>query len=246
MKAKVMVLLTSILLIPSTYATAPLFVKEGAFHKFGKCSLSEGSATIEILTGPTTKISETTLLNESLEDLVTLSDEAIRQAGREFYRWSGTQSDYLAQNSQGGLKTFYAYGFKNISNDSSEARALITRLDQICDRESFDFKILGDFELALTMNGQTLIDKISIKRRSENFGYSIIEGSYIVPNSFESKIENLNYQDDRFSFEIRVREGNEDYMAKFEGYFNDRNHFSGHATVLSTNELLGIFTGARK
>lgn len=72
-----------------------------------------------------------------------------------------------------------------------------------------------------------------------------IRGSYLVPNSFESKIKNINYKDGKFSFIIRVQEGSDDYKAYFEGHLDKNEQLHGKVFILPSRKLLGTFSGRR-
>jgi hypothetical protein len=122
----------------------------------------------------------------------------------------------------------------------------MNRMDHICDDSVKDFRILGYFQIDLTIGDHIFEDRLRIARSNGVFGGAIIEGVYSVPNSFESKIQKLNYTDGVFSFQIRVQEGEDDYMAIFEGTLDERDQIKGSAFVLPERTLLGVFTGRRE
>src|SRR5690606_26565240 len=104
-----------------------------------------------------------------------------------------------------------------------------------------DFGIIGEFQLDLKIGNRVFIDYLTVERTA--LGH--IKGKYIVPNSFESGINNLQYNDGDFSFTIHVKEGNDDYQAIFEGVINDNGEVTGKAFILPERAPLGEFTGKK-
>lgn len=228
----------------NTTAADTLAIKKGPFKKYHKCTLLKSSGTIEISNGLTYKLIETSDYHQSLYDLENLVMPAISGIQTRTHRWYPTQTDYLIRNSRGSLINFYAKGFTNISNESIEAEVLINRIDKICNNQLSDFNILGHFEIDFKVGTKVFKDKLII-RRIEEFNGANISGSYIVPNSFESKVQNLNYKNGDFSFIIHVQENEDDYKAVFEGFLHSNGKIEGKAFILPNRKELGIFTGRK-
>lgn len=234
------------LLIVSKLAAQPIARKSGGFKNYDQCSIEAQVGYIEIGNGYTNHLKERSAHYSSTEEFLTLSMTALLEASRPFYRWSGTQVDYLVLNSSQELSPFYSNGFRNITNSSEESSELKKRIDQICDNELIDFKILGEFNVELKIGDRVFIDQLRLKRSFSNLNYPSVTGTYIVPGSFESNVTNLIYDTGIFSFVINVNEGNESYDAIFEGRFTDENIFKGKAFTLPERNLLGQFQGTRK
>lgn len=245
MKSKISLIGIGMGLMFNASAGEILASKEGPFESYNRCSLSHAKGTLEIRNGLRTKIIETTKIFVSLKDLEELAIPAIAGVAREFYRWFPTQTDYSVRGADSSLVNFYAVGFRNINNESNAAQELISRIDHICNEELTDFRILGDFRVDIKIGSKVFEDKLTIKRIVETFMEPKIEGVYLVPDSFESKIQNLNYKDGEFSFTIRVQEGDDDYKATFEGKLDFDNKLEGKAFILPDRKLLGTFTGKR-
>lgn len=244
MNSKKLLMTIMISITLNTSAGDLLAVKEGPFENYNRCSLSHGIGTIEIGHGFNFNITETSRVNNSLRDLEILATPAVAAASKESYRWFPTQTDYAVKNNNGRLVNFYSVGFKNIYNESNAAQELISLIDQTCNRELADFRILGEFQVDLRIGNKVFADKLIVKRTSSTYG-PIIDGLYIVPNSFESKIENLNYNNGKFSFTIHVLEGDDDYHAIFEGSLSQNDILKGQAFILPNRIPLGSFTGKR-
>lgn len=234
------------LTIASKLVAQTIAMKSGGFKSYEKCSIESQIGHIEIGNDYTNHLIERSSHYSSTEEFKNLSTAALYEVSRPFYRWSGTQVDYYVLNSSQELSPFYSNGFRNIINSSKESIELKKRIDQICDNELFDFKILGEFNVELKIGNRVFIDQLSLKRSFSNLDYPSVNGVYIVPGSFESRITKLVYDTGIFTFVINVNEGNESYDAIFEGRFTDVNRFEGEAFTLPERNLLGQFQGTRK
>lgn len=246
MKFKVLIL--SMTFSFSNFAGKVLASKSGPFEKFNYCSIEKERGHIS-LTGPSgLQMSEETEIEPSSLFSKSLSKAAIEGAGRTTYRWSVTQTDYFIfgyEGDEGDLVRFYANGFQNVENKSQASAQLITEIDHFCDDILNDFKILGDFAIELHIGNDVLLDSLSIKRNHDLFIGTTIKGIYSVPNSFQSRIENLNYINGKFIFVITVKEAGQEYKASFEGSFQSDNEITGNAFILPNKKFLGTFKGAR-
>ncbi len=244
MKLKIILTTFSMCLAFNATAGDILAIKEGPFKKYDKCTLTNSTGTIEAGNSYNYKLLETSKYYDYFYDFEGLIKPVIAGAQTRSHRWSPTQTDYYIKNSSGSLINFYAVGFTNINNNTPEANTLITKMDNICDEQLTDFNILGEFQIDLKIGNEIFEDKLLIKRTKEFFGINI-NGTYIVPNSFESKIQKLNYENGSFSFIIRVQEGEEDYKAIFEGFLHANGELEGKAFILPDRKELGSFTGKR-
>ena len=245
MKLKISIIGLTIGLIFNTAAEDILASKEGPFNNYNYCSLTHDRGTLEIRNGSRSKIVETSMINVTLKDFEELAAPAIAGKGREFNRWYPTTTNYSVRGANEVLEKFYSHGFFNIINDSSAAQELMLKIDDVCSTQLNDFRIIGKFQVDLKIGNRVFEDKLIIKRTNETFMGAVIEGTYEVPNSFESKVKDLNYKDGIFTFTIRVREGDDDYKTSFEGTLNQDGHLEGKALILPARTLLGTFTGKR-
>lgn len=242
MKTALFVLLS--LASQTTMAQELLAQKGGTFSKFNRCSIFENRVELQINL-QNGKMIESTKLANSQNIISKLSDAAITSAARATYRWLTMQHDYHVRGSDGNLAKFYAFGFETISNNSTEALALIEYIDQVCDQHAEDFKLLGEFQVDLKIGDRVFADQLIVERDSPTDSMARVRGKYIVPNSFESKIKEVNYRDGVFSFQIEVKEGSDEYDALFEGEISSNGELSGAAFVLPARSILGTFTGKR-
>lgn len=244
MKSKM--LLTTIVTCLTHSATAKevLASKEGPFKKYNKCALTDTTGTLEIGNPFSYHLLETSSHYDYFYDLEGLVRPAVAGAQARPRRWYPTQTNYHIRNSRGSLVKFYALGVTNIDNDTTEAKTLKNKINDICDNQLNDFNILGEFQIDLQIGNQIFKDKLVVKRTQELYGIAI-EGVYIVPGSFKSKITKLNYKNGTFSFIIRVQEGEDDYRAVFEGFLNADGQLKGKAFILPEREELGVFTGKK-
>lgn len=216
--------------------------KEGSFEKYDKCSLSKSIGTLEAGHSSRAKLIQTSKYYDDFYDLDGLVRPVLAGVGRNFRRWSPTQTYYRIKDTLNNLSVFYAVGFLNVPNQAIESVELISKIDHICDQQLNDFNILGEFNIDLKIGNKVFADKLVVKR-TKDFWRLNIDGTYIVPNSFESKLEKLNYEDGKFSFTIHVLEGEDDYKAIFEGFLHASGELEGKAYVLPERNLLGTFTG---
>lgn len=230
------------LLITSTINAGPIIASAtGPFQNYTGCEITKNSVIYKM-----EKLVETKYTRTDSESLMRLAPKAIAGIQNTYYRWFISQTDYNITNEAGDLLAFYSFGVKNTDNNSSEAKELIENIDTICTNSFSDFKILGEFVINLKIGNQILIDELIIEKNVGSFGIPSVSGKYIVPNSFTSKISNLQYTNGQFSFDIRVQEGDEDYYLTFIGSFEGDNKISGNAKMLSNGEHFGSFTGERK
>ena len=240
-------LLTTIFTMSFTYQAHGLNIlasKEGSFDKFDRCALSidvvnlnKTVGTLEIKNGSKISLKETSIINRSPEKLERFALPALEGAQGQYYRWFPTQNDYKVRNKDNKLENFYSSGFINIDNNSVAAQDLILEMDSICDEQINDFRMLGKFQLNLEIGSRVFNDQLIIEREEGNFSGPIVKGRYIVPNSFESQIKTLTYEDGQFSFIIRVQEGNQDYQAIFEGSLNREGQLEGKSYILPERKL---------
>lgn len=244
MKSEILLMILGLGLSLELTAGSILASKEGPFEKFNLCTVEDGHSTISIGFNSGHKLIERSSLYLSTQELKDLSLPAIAGIGRQFFRWFPTQTDYNVRGADGSLVTYFSEGLKNINNDSHAALELRTQVDKICDQVT-DFRILGEFQVDLKIGRKVFADKLVVKRTNGSFRNAQIEGSYLVPDSFESKIKDLKYTDGDFTFIIHVKEGTQEYDAIFEGKLNRKDELSGNAFVLPERKLLGSFTGRR-
>ncbi len=232
---------TSLLLsmINGISASEVIISKSGPFDNYDRCEVSVKSATLYAGSSHGNQLVESTAININSPAVLKLGSKALLHAETPYYRWFQTQTDYKVRSSSGHLSTYYSRGFKNINNDSSASLLLREKTDQICD-DLKEFKLLGSFILDLKIGNRIFKDELIIHKK-----YNLIFAEYIVPNSFTSKINDLNYKNGKFTFTIHVKEGNEEYDALFEGTINNHHELKGKAYILPKRSLLGTFTGQR-
>jgi hypothetical protein len=218
--------------------------KTGSLTKYSKCMIKDGKGIIEISDFQTNTISESTTLYNTFYNIKKLAPGAISNIEPQRYVWSVTQTDYFVSNEFDQLVNFYSYGFTNIANNSYESDIIVEQIDKVCSSLN-DFKIIGKFQLSLKIGEKVFIDELIIERKTHYNEAPYLTGTYSVPNSFIADIKDLTYNNNQFSFTIRVQEGDADYEAFFEGTFSDRNIFKGNSFVLPQNSLLGVFEGKR-
>jgi hypothetical protein len=234
----------SLLLCSVTSAEVALVKKMGASAKYENCSVYEKYGVIELYSGSKSKFTQRSEILTPI-DLNMSEDIAIEGAGRPFYRWSNMSMNYFVRSSSGDLKRYYAHGFENIVNNTPEAKYLIDITDKYCDKVIRDFDFLGNFNLNLKIGDRLFVDELIVDRKFAGHFQTSVQGKYIVPGSFESKLSKINYDGKSFSFVIHVVEGEDDYKAIFEGEIIN-NKLNGKAFVLPDRNLLGEFTGERK
>lgn len=245
MTSKIFLSILTIYFAHTATAENILAQKKGSVKRYAQCSLSESHGTIQINDSLNRyHLSETSRYQHDFYDVERIVTPAIKGIEGMYYRWNAIQTDYLIKDDNDSLIKFYSFGLTNIINKTPQARTLIEDIDRICDFHLRDFSIIGEFQIDLQIGNRVFKDSLIIQRDEGFFGVHV-KGIYSVPNSFNSKIKSLNYKDGRFSFTIRVQEGEDDYEAKFEGILNSSSELKGRAFILPSNEELGSFTGKR-
>lgn len=191
--------------------------------------------------GRNRKAIQATTHGQNLNDLISSSSSLLSSISGGHYRWSPIQTDYYIANVHNELTLFYAVGFNNINNESELLTKSLNTIDQLCDAVALDFSIIGEFQLDLKIGNRIFVDYLNIERTP--LGH--LKGKYVVPNSFESAIDNLQYENGSFSFTIHVKEGTDDYHAVFEGLIDENDRVIGKAFILPERKPLGEFTGKR-
>lgn len=163
-----------------------------------------------------------------------ISKQILEGAQAPFYRWNNLQRNFYVIDHQNQMKVFYAKGYKNILNKSQEAEKLTQKINNMCDETKSNFTLLGKFQIDLIIGTKIFNDILIVNENA---------GQYIVPNSFESKIKSLKFENGLFHFIIRVQEGEDDYEAYFEGEIDSSKSIKGKAYILPNKDLLGEFTG---
>ena len=238
MKLTILKIITIVSLIPvNTVHSLEIAKREGVSGTYSSCSLTKNSRTLSI----SEDIRETVSLEVPYKEISSLSDDAINNRGIMLYRWSSIQENYFVNGER-----FYAYGLESIINESTSSKELISIIDEACERDIDDFRIIGHFTFSLKIGRKIFQDKVEISlRKGYANRYSIVRGNYTVPNSFTAKIFDLNYESGSFSFKIHVLEGDDDYIALFEGSFLSKNKLRGKAFILPSRKELGSFYGER-
>lgn len=233
------------LFITNSAMTQEIFAsKDGPFERFTDCKVSKDKGTIEILDHQGNLLSESTNLRVPLSRFYALAPAAIKGIESNFLRWSPTQTNYNIIDSDGALVPFYSFGVRNRVNKSEAAKELMSTIDRICDQSLQDFKVIGNFQIELKIGNNFFLDQLEVKRSVDSFFTPYVEGRYIVPNSFESKIKSLNYLNGTFSFTTTVTEG-EPYEVLFTGVIAGDKITNGKAYILPNHNLLGEFIGRR-
>lgn len=233
-----------ITLVTSAYGEVFIAAKQGSLERYDACHIGENYGILEISDNDGHFI-EKTVIDTREFNIHSLAPNAL--AGKEppFYRWSHEQIDYKVLNSNFELEDFHVIGFRNIRNSTSEAAKLITTIDHLCDNVLQGIRVLGEFQIDLKIGDRVFADQLIIKYL--NIGG--IYARYIVPNSFESRVYKIDYDGEKLSFVIHVKEGSDDYEAifeaNFEANFDTNDTLSGDAYILPTRQHLGSFTGRR-
>ena len=246
MKTKLLMTLLTLTTFSTTYARTLVASKTGDFDKFRTCTLYNDAGVISYSEGIDVNLEQTTQIPRPFIQFPSdFSKIALDAASSPRFRWAIGQTDYNLSLDGKTSKTFYAEGFRFVSNHSQEALMLRQEIDHLCEDRLDDYKIIGDFFIYLKIGEKLFEDELIIKRVNENFG-TRVRGDYIVPNSFTSNISKLRLKDNQFSFVIRVKERNDDYEAIFEGKVNSQGELEGSSYILPERKLLGHFTSKRK
>lgn len=217
----------------------------GPFEKFNHCLIEDGHTTIKISNGFGNNLTERSTVFHSTEGIKTLSTPALAGIGSRFFRWFPTQTEYKTRGDENTLIPYFKEGLENLHNDSEASDELRAQTDFFCNQLALDFRILGKFRVDLKIGDKVFADELFFKRTQNSFSNTKVEGTYSVPESFESKVKDLIYENGKFSFTIHVVEGEQEYDSLFEGTINNRNELKGKAFVLPDRSLLGEFTGAK-
>ncbi|MBK25278.1 MAG: hypothetical protein CME70_14885 [Halobacteriovorax sp.] len=221
------------------FASEVLIGKSGPFANFDRCEVTKTKTTLSIGSSHHNQLIEVTNLETNADEILKYSNAALKAAGNRYYRWFNTQTDYNVRNTSGQIVPYYSIGFSNINNDSDAALYLRQKTDQICDKVN-DFKLLGSFTLDLKIGDRIFKDKLLVQRSNGS-----VVAEYIVPNSFASKIKNLDYKNGSYTFTIHVKEGEQEYDAAFEGTIDEQGKLKGNAFFLPDRSLLGSFIGKK-
>lgn len=233
------------LAFPLNASTSILAKKSGPFDGHDKClitkegyqmSLGEEHASNQFISRREKKVDS--LLFKKL------GKEAIKHKQSPYYQWALFQANYLVTNGS-NLVVFKSEGNININNSSKEARELISQMDLICKKGEQDFRLEGLSKISLKIGERIFEDFLNIEIKTDTSLYPVIVGKYIVPDSFKADIKKLRYLNGKFSFEIRVIEGEDDYFALFEGHIQEDLTINGKAFILPGKEILGTFEGQR-
>lgn len=226
----------------NAHASELLAGRNGNFDNHDKCLVYSDHVLLQQGADIVNHISYTRAVAAPSERINDLADVALSNASVPRYRWSIDQVDYVARESQ---ETFYATGFRNISNDSLEARELIQLIDKLCQGPLPAPRIVGKFEILLKTTQHEFIDFLTIQSKKDFRQQYSITGEYEVPGIFSSRVNGLKADQEDFSFKIHVVEGESSYDALFEGRFISDDEMVGSAITLPKRELLGRFTGKR-
>ncbi len=234
-------LLFTFALIHSAMANDLIATKEADSNLYSTCTISSHEISRVQSLGDDRYATETTPHHYDLQSLKDHSADLIAGISRRFYTWNSTQVRYHVANSANELVEYYASGFENIRNTSPYLTGSLETINDMCENFARDFRFLGKFQIDLKVGDRVLIDYLEVERSS--FGNFI--GKYVVPNSFESAISDLHYQNGDFRFTIHVQEGDQEYDALFEGHISETFLITGEAFILPARQSLGTFTGRR-
>ena len=244
MKIKLLTAIFTLSISGQSLGQEILAKKEGLFNKFNSCSIGQTNGTIKLSGTRGFELEESSEHNEAFYHYDKLVIPTLSAIGPVTYRWYPSQVDYSIKGSDELLTKFFAYGFRNIRNESTEAKKLRQSIDRICDELLNDFQIIGKFQINLKIADTIFEDELIITRTS-NETFTSVKGLYKVPNSFEAKVKQLKYSTGKFTFLIEVKEGQDEYDAFFEGEFLPSGKMQGRAYILPDQRLLGIFSGKR-
>ena len=101
----------------------------------------------------------------------------------------------------------------------------------------------GEYQIELEIGGRIFLDRLILIKTSPSGTPTTYNGSYIVPDSFESKVLEFKVEKGHFEFKIHVVEGDDDYYSLFKGEITNLK-IKGSAFILPSLQLLGHFNGS--